>query len=227
MLNRLVRYGPVIRRLDRMERANILEVGSGSLGLCEFYDQKVVGCDIEFKAPISPRLVPVQSCGLHLPFAAESFDVVVCTDVLEHIYPNDRTLLVEELSRVARQHLIIAFPCGDGARRVDEILYRYYRRRGTTLPDWLMGHRSFSYPDVAEVQEILAVKNWHCTIEGNENLVVHLSLMILESLSPFSSGLSCFSHRANGLWLTMLSLLSFGGVYRKIIFATKEFVKSG
>ena len=71
MLNRLVRYGPVIRRLDRMERANILEVGSGSLGLCEFYDQKVVGCDIEFKAPISPRLVPVQSCGLHLPFAAD------------------------------------------------------------------------------------------------------------------------------------------------------------
>jgi len=45
---------------------------------------------------------------LHLPYADDAFDVVVCSEVLEHVADWDRALA--ELVRVARTHVVVTVP---------------------------------------------------------------------------------------------------------------------
>ncbi len=50
--------------------------------------------------------------GKHLPFEDVRFDVVVCIDVLEHVPPEARTALIEEMLRVTKKKLICSAPLG-------------------------------------------------------------------------------------------------------------------
>lgn len=45
--------------------------------------------------------------GFALPFPDKSWDVVTLFDVIEHVLPGDDELLVRELARVARRHVLI------------------------------------------------------------------------------------------------------------------------
>lgn len=42
-----------------------------------------------------------------LPFKSDSFDVVSCFDVLEHLLPDDTEIALQELARVAKHSLIL------------------------------------------------------------------------------------------------------------------------
>jgi SAM-dependent methyltransferase len=87
-----------------------------------------VGCDVRTLARLRPDLdylgidaggEPDLTVDLEsgpLPFADASFDVVVCSDVLEHLDNLHRTFA--ELARVARRRLIVSLPnCWAAARR--------------------------------------------------------------------------------------------------------------
>lgn len=50
--------------------------------------------------------------GKKLPFKNQSFDVVVCVDVLEHVAKKDRMSLIKEMLRVSRKKLICSAPMG-------------------------------------------------------------------------------------------------------------------
>lgn len=45
---------------------------------------------------------------LHLPFAAKSVDVVLCSQFLHHLLPDDAVALIREMDRVARVRVIIS-----------------------------------------------------------------------------------------------------------------------
>jgi SAM-dependent methyltransferase len=51
-----------------------------------------------------------------LPFDAQSFDTVVCTEVLEHLPEPHSCRLLEECERVARQLVLVSVPLGDHRR---------------------------------------------------------------------------------------------------------------
>ncbi|HUP86159.1 MAG TPA: class I SAM-dependent methyltransferase [Acidimicrobiales bacterium] len=52
----------------------------------------------------------VQADGARLPFADRSIDVVLCSEVIEHVDPAVASLLVRELARVCSRSLIITTP---------------------------------------------------------------------------------------------------------------------
>src|SRR5437879_9155119 len=54
----------------------------------------------------------VQADVRRLPFRAESFDVVVSLDVVEHFTKPDAVRLISELERVARRLVVVLTPCG-------------------------------------------------------------------------------------------------------------------
>lgn len=61
-------------------------------------------------ADASRRLNPLAVCGdaRHLPFADQSVDVVVCSQVLHHFFDHDAERVLSELDRVARRRVIVA-----------------------------------------------------------------------------------------------------------------------
>lgn len=69
---------------------------------------ELTGCDLFEDVPLS-RGRFVRGTAEELPFADQSFDIVVCSHTLEHIVDIRRA--VAELLRVARRQLIIVVPC--------------------------------------------------------------------------------------------------------------------
>lgn len=69
-----------------------------------------------------------------LPFAEGEFDVVVCTEVLEHV--EDPSAVLSELRRVARRRLVVTVPHEPFFRAGNLLRARHVRRGGSTP-----GHR--------------------------------------------------------------------------------------
>jgi len=96
----------------------LLEVGCGEgfalrAVVVESCPLTSVGLDIEAGAlewarNLSPRSALVCGNALALPFPADSFDVVMCLEVLEHL--EDPAPAIEELLRVCRGSLILSVP---------------------------------------------------------------------------------------------------------------------
>jgi ubiquinone/menaquinone biosynthesis C-methylase UbiE len=115
--------------LDKDDR--VLEVGCGNgktLAVLAQRDVDVVGLDFSrgglelCRRSGHPRTELVQGNVLELPFAAESFDAILCYHVLEHLYKEEREIAASELVRVldkgGKLHVqafsVEDMRCGDG-----------------------------------------------------------------------------------------------------------------
>lgn len=98
--------------------ANVLEVGCGQGWLTRqlleaLPEARVVGLDIrddaiEFARELVPGAEFLVATGERLPFDDASFDLVVCSEVLEHV--EDPTVVLREIKRVWRGHAVLSVP---------------------------------------------------------------------------------------------------------------------
>jgi len=110
----------IVTELNLQPKHKILEIGSG-LGLLGKQITKLIGSDSQYlgldlifnsltktEKPISP----IQADAISLPFTDNSFDVIISTDVLEHISNGQKA--VQEIFRVlkpgGKAFLVIADP---------------------------------------------------------------------------------------------------------------------
>lgn len=116
--SRLKAIGQVLRS-EVAPDSTFLDVGCGTgeyLGLARgFGAATVIGIDLSYayceRLRISaPRDCSVHGSGLALPFAAESIDLVLCSEVIEHIVPEWANQVMGELQRVARRTVIVTTP---------------------------------------------------------------------------------------------------------------------
>jgi 2-polyprenyl-3-methyl-5-hydroxy-6-metoxy-1,4-benzoquinol methylase len=109
-LNNLIKQG------DR-----VLDVGSGlgyGMAILSVKANEVNGIDVDMKAVRhakneyvgnNPKIKNVQKYdGYKTPFADNSFDVITCIDVLEHVEDYDRFL--DELLRISKKYVLISTP---------------------------------------------------------------------------------------------------------------------
>src|SRR5436309_7252156 len=117
LLNRAARFFPILNELKAHlpQGGMILEIGSGSIGLGEFWSGAFVGCDLFFPSPPVPNMRAVQCSAHELPFADFAFDAVIVSDVMEHVRPFLREKVLREALRVARKLVVFGYPCGDAA----------------------------------------------------------------------------------------------------------------
>jgi ubiquinone/menaquinone biosynthesis C-methylase UbiE len=101
----------------------------------------VTGCDLYDEVALEKGAY-VKGNAEQLPFADNSFDVVTCTCILEHLVKLDQA--VSELRRVARKQVIVVVPCQR---------YFYYT---------LDMHIHF-FPIESMVQAVMQMKNYRCT----------------------------------------------------------------
>ncbi len=71
---------------------------------------KVTALDLDIPRINNPRIACVQGNICNLPFNDKSFDLVLCTEVLEHIPKHLLTQACTEVSRVSRKHILIGVP---------------------------------------------------------------------------------------------------------------------
>jgi hypothetical protein len=218
MLNWAARYFPILRALKPQlsDTDSLLEIGSGSLGIGMFFRTPFVGCEINFPSPPRPPMLPVVASATSLPFCDRSFDGVVVSDVLEHIPPEQRMIVIREALRVTRKIAIFGFPCGGKALEYDIKLAQVYDRSRQDRPVWLQEHLRYQPFPTAELFEELQY-DWRVNSFDNENVVFHNWVMQKE-MQP--RGIRLFRVLLAALPRVMESLLRRADrepYYRKIV----------
>jgi hypothetical protein len=222
LLNRAARFFPILQVLKRRfpDGGALLEIGSGSLGLGEFWSGSFVGCDLVFLSRPVSHMRAVVCTGHQLPFENYAFDAVVISDVMEHVTPGQRKQVLAEALRVARKLVVCGYPCGPAALALDQKLYRSYKKRNLRPPIWLEEHMLHPFPDESLVAELPA--GWSETVISNESLAFHYWMMKTEM---FRFGNYCFRLAlkiAPHLVERLLQWANHDPSYRKIFVLTRE-----
>ena len=222
MLNRAARFFPILRELksNLPVGGSLLEVGSGAIGLGEFWEVPFVGCDVAFSARPLGNMRAVQCSGHQLPFADGAFDGVVVSDVMEHVLPEQRKQVLIEVLRVARTVAVFANPCGPAAFELDHRLYGEYKSRSLPPPVWLEEHMLHAFPDEELFSDLPT--GWNRRVLPNEALQFHYWMMRAEMLRPFNESFRLALKIAPSLVERFLGLMNREPSYRKIFVLTRE-----
>lgn len=216
MLNWAARYYPIVRILKAQgffERGSVLEIGSGSVGLGRFRKVPFVGCDLSFAhEPVWP-MTPVIASATQLPFKDNEFDVVLASDILEHIPLDLREAVIAEALRVAGKLVIFGFPCGKPAWEADRALRDVYLKANRTPPDWLTEHMEAPFP---EPEVFDGIRGWEVHRQGNESLTFHSWLMRREMSRIFVRISSMCMRIAPSILEIVLGKADQSPVYRQI-----------
>ena len=100
--------------------------------------------------------------------------------MLEHIRPEGRAQVLDELVRTARRRLVVGCPTGNDALEVDRRLAQMLDSRGESYASsWLEEHLSNGFPTSIELEAALA-RHGRVRRLQNENLRTHELLMRAE-----------------------------------------------
>ncbi len=153
-----LRYDAVLRLLEPKWTPDlrILEVGSGAGGVTEFLAHPVTGVDSAFDRTderTTSWLTRVPGAADALPFDDASFDAVLSVEMLEHLPADVREPALLEMLRVLRPggRLIVTFPSGGTATRLDAKLNEAFRRRHGHDHPWAIEHLEHGVPEGHEV----------------------------------------------------------------------------
>jgi hypothetical protein len=199
---------------------SLLEVGSGSIGVGEFWNRDFIGCDVAFPSPPARNMLAVRCSGHQLPFADDTFDGVVVSDVMEHVPPGLRKEVIFEVLRVSRKIVIFGYPCGQAAFELDQKLYRDYRARNVTPPVWLEEHMLHAFPDEELFTDLPL--GWKQQIFPNESLRFHLWMMRTEMFRPWDFALRLLLRIMPGVVERALRRADREPSYRKIFVLERE-----
>lgn len=111
-------FNTLLREVKTLQPVSILDVGCGEgFTLDKFYNnnlgKELVGIDfldkaIEIGKKAHPHLKLQPGTIYHIPFKPSSFDLVVCTEVLEHLEFPEKAL--DQLEKVTKKYCIISVP---------------------------------------------------------------------------------------------------------------------
>lgn len=123
-----------------------------------FPDAEITGVDGRGEALVTFRANNDRARALEadisaLPFEDDTFDLVLCTEVLEHL-PEPRTV-VRELSRVSARHVFLTVPHEPFFRAGNVAAGKYLARLGSTPGHrWTWSRRGFLRMIETEVEPV-------------------------------------------------------------------------
>jgi len=175
------RYRLVAEILDRLresgERFMILEVG-GFHGLArKFLDQDdVVIVDLFCNG----ENLDIISDAENLPFPDRAFPVVISTDFLEHIKPQDRSIAIQEMARVSSELVLLAAPFQyQLARSAEKLVFDFIKDWLGYEHKYLKEHLEREAPDLIETESELIKAGFDTIIFPNCYLERWLLMMLI------------------------------------------------
>lgn len=112
-----------------------------------------------------------------LPFEDNSFDVVCAIDVLEHLPSTKRKRFIEEMSRIAREKLILSFPIGTLNHKEYEIKTSKWLQSKKIDLTYLREHIKYGLPTKEEITDLTKNSKFNIVYSGNiviNNFLFHL-----------------------------------------------------
>lgn len=196
MINWIVRYSKILKKYPQLfdPDVSILEVGCGGNGIAPYLKRKVVGLDKTFPENISEYVDPVIGSVTGMQFADSSFDIVICVDMLEHIYNEHRRKAISEIIRVARKKIIISSPIGNVALAGDQHLHRSLSAIHCPTPDWLTDHLNHGLPSLYEIFCELEHYKFKFKLIPNESMLQHYGGLFLDIFYSLSNPLLSVIH---------------------------------
>ncbi len=101
------------------DAVQILDMGAGRGRIANALQERghhVVALDCSLIGLQQCDTLQVQSSVAQLPFRAYSYDLVICSEVLEHLTPELRTATLREMDRVSRRYILITVPNNEDLR---------------------------------------------------------------------------------------------------------------
>ncbi|MBN2424626.1 MAG: methyltransferase domain-containing protein [Calditrichaceae bacterium] len=118
--SRWIGYYNQIKEIHNKEVKSILEIGIGNGIIATFLENmnyNMVTVDIDKK--LSPDIVSDIN---YLPFKTDTFDLIACFEVLEHL-PYDQSIsILKNMKNISKKHVIISIPDSTPFFRVGFIL---------------------------------------------------------------------------------------------------------
>lgn len=129
----------ILENVPLHELSKALDVGCGDGDYCNIFLKKglstVVGIDIDIASLKKGKQVCsdaefICADAYFTPFRPGTFNLVLCKDLLHHIYANKREEIIHKLSLLTKQAIIFV-----EAKLLNPVLFAFF---------YLMGHRHFS-----------------------------------------------------------------------------------
>jgi ubiquinone/menaquinone biosynthesis C-methylase UbiE len=230
MINQLIRYLPIIKFIDKNKPKTVCEIGSGSYGIGKFLNIEFIGIDSNFEdysglktKNINSKMKQIIAYANNIPLEDSSMELVFSLDTFEHINDYDREHSLNEMIRVSKKNIIIGFPCGKKAQKIDVLLNKYYSFLKIKTPLWLSEHLENKYIDDLFLDNLIKKAGYNYFSIKNENNIFHFLLILAENTPIINKILISISKIKNYHFLNaILSIFNFGKCYRKIYFITKK-----
>ena len=105
---RFISYWHQINEIITLNPKEVLEIGIGNGFVHNYLKEKSVKIKtLDIDKSLSPDVV---GSVLKLPFTSESFDIVVCYEVLEHLPYSEFPKALKEIHRVSQKHVVLSLP---------------------------------------------------------------------------------------------------------------------
>lgn len=217
-----LRYLPIISVLEnrKMLDSKILEVGSGSLGITPYLKRSIDAIDVDFSGPQTPLLNKISGTADSLPFRKNSYDVLICSDTLEHLKKNQREKAIEEMMRVAKKLVIIVVPIGNLSQEQDKKLDTYYQKIFSKKNGFLSQHVQNGLPSTNEILVIfdrLSRKlNKEAKITSKPLLNLKIREILMRTWITKNRYIYYLYLKGYLILIPLLRIMNWGNCYRKL-----------
>lgn len=217
-----LRYAPVVSEIKKrkLENSKILEIGSGSLGMTPYLKTKIDAIDIDFSGPKSDLVTKFKVKGEELPFRANSYDVSISVDVLEHIPPKNREKAVLEMLKITKKVAIIVVPCGKDSEEQDKQLYNHWNKIFNKKNQFLNEHVRNGLPSVDEILVYIDKSKRslgkHAQIKSYPNLNLFIRNLLMRTWITKNKYLYYLYLKGYLLLVPILKYCNFGKTYRRV-----------
>jgi O-antigen biosynthesis protein len=171
------RYSAIEKVIKILGSNRILEVGAAFSPLQQMVSSpKIVSVDQKFAPNLNLRCD-----ALKVPFRDQSYELVVSTDVLEHISSEKRDAFLTEIMRVSSQYLILGFPHQSKLGvMADQLLSEFIQKVRGKSYEFLDEHAKFGLPEIEATRAALQSKMKEMVEIKNANIFSWLPLMMAD-----------------------------------------------